>query len=41
MLFALLQGARLWVIASLGRYWTTRVISIPDAPLCAGVATGG
>ena len=33
MLFALLQGARLWVIASLGRYWTTRVISIPDAPL--------
>ena len=23
-LFALLQPARLWVIASLGRYWTTR-----------------
>ena len=33
VLFALLQAARLWVIASLGRYWTTRVISIPDAPL--------
>ena len=33
VLFALLQAARLWVIASLGRYWTTRVISIPNAPL--------
>jgi methyltransferase len=32
-LFTLLQAARLWVIASLGRYWTTRIISVPDAPL--------
>jgi methyltransferase len=32
-LFALLQAARLWVIASLGRYWTTRIITVPGAPL--------
>jgi methyltransferase len=31
--FALLQAARLWVIASLGRYWTTRIITVPGAPL--------
>ena len=23
-------------MASLGRYWTTRIISLPDAPLVAG-----
>jgi methyltransferase len=33
VLFALLQAARVWVIASLGWYWTTRIISVPDAPL--------
>ncbi len=32
-LFALLQLARLWVIATLGRRWTTRIIILPDAPL--------
>jgi methyltransferase len=32
-LFVLLQVARLWVIRTLGRYWTTRVITIADAPL--------
>jgi methyltransferase len=32
-LFALLQLARLWVISSLGRYWTTRIITVPGAPL--------
>jgi methyltransferase len=32
-LFALLQLARLWVIGSLGRYWTTRVLTLPGAPL--------
>ena len=32
-LFALLQLGRIWVIASLGRYWTTRIITLPDAPL--------
>ena len=31
--FVLLQAARLWVIASLGRYWTTRVVTLPDVPL--------
>jgi methyltransferase len=31
--FALLQLARIWIIATLGRYWTTRIISLPGAPL--------
>ena len=31
--FCLLQVGRIWVIASLGRYWTTRVITLPDVPL--------
>jgi methyltransferase len=31
--FALLQLARLWVIASLGRFWTTRIITLPGTPL--------
>jgi methyltransferase len=31
--FALLQLGRIWVIASLGGYWTTRIINLPDAPL--------
>ncbi len=29
--FILLQGARLWVIMTLGRRWTTRVIVLPGA----------
>jgi methyltransferase len=32
-LFLLLQLGRVWVIASLGAYWTTRVITIPGEPL--------
>ena len=32
-IFVLLQAARIWVIASLGPYWTTRIISVPGAPL--------
>ena len=32
-LFVLLQGLRLWVIASLGSRWTTRVIVLPGASL--------
>ena len=32
-LFAVLQLGRLWVIASLGRFWTTRIITLPGAPL--------
>jgi methyltransferase len=35
--FVLLQAGRLWVIASLGRRWTTRVIVLPGA---APVARG-
>jgi methyltransferase len=31
--FALLQLGRFWVIASLGPFWTTRVITLPGAPL--------
>lgn len=31
ILFLFLQLARVWVIASLGRYWTTRVITVPVA----------
>jgi methyltransferase len=31
--FALLQLGRIWVILSLGRYWTTRIITLPDSPL--------
>ncbi len=30
---AALQLLRLWVVASLGPYWTTRIITLPDAPL--------
>jgi len=33
VLFAALLGARLWTLWSLGPYWTTRVITLPDAPL--------
>lgn len=31
--YVLLQFARVWVIATLGRFWTTRVITLPGAPL--------
>jgi methyltransferase len=34
-LFILLQLARIWVIASLGARWTTRIILLPGAPLVA------
>jgi methyltransferase len=32
-ILVLLQGARVWTIASLGPYWTTRIITLPGAPL--------
>ena len=32
-LFIALQLARVWVIATLGPYWTTRIITLGDAPL--------
>ena len=35
LVFALLQAARLWVLASLGNRWTTRIIVVPGAPLVA------
>jgi methyltransferase len=33
VIFALLQVARVWVIATLGERWTTRIIILPGAPL--------
>jgi methyltransferase len=32
-LFFLIEIGRLWVLASLGERWTTRIIVLPDAPL--------
>ncbi len=32
-IYLAVQAARLWVILSLGPYWTTRIITLPDAPL--------
>jgi methyltransferase len=31
--FAVLQLMRVWIIATLGPYWTTRVITVDDAPV--------
>jgi methyltransferase len=31
--FLVLQALRVWVLATLGRYWTTRIITMPGAPL--------
>jgi methyltransferase len=31
--FVLLQGIRLWVLATLGSRWTTRIIIVPGEPL--------
>ncbi len=33
LLFAALQVGRVWVVATLGRRWTTRIIVLPGAPL--------
>ncbi len=30
-----LQVGRLWVIATLGRFWTTRILTLPHTPLVA------
>jgi methyltransferase len=32
-IYVLLQVARIWVLATLGRRWTTRIIVLPGAPL--------
>lgn len=31
--FAILQILRIWIIASLGRFWTTRILTLPGEPL--------
>lgn len=33
ILFVLLQLLRMWVIATLGPYWTTRIVTLAGAPL--------
>jgi len=33
VIFVLLQATRIWVVATLGPYWTTRIISVPGRPL--------
>jgi methyltransferase len=33
VLFGVLQVLRIWVLASLGRRWTTRILVLPDRPL--------
>ncbi len=35
-LYLALQGLRIWVMATLGERWTTRIIVLPNAPLVAG-----
>jgi methyltransferase len=32
-LFAILQTVRVWVVRTLGPFWTTRIITVPNAPL--------
>jgi methyltransferase len=32
-IFIALQIARIWVFASIGEYWTTRIITLPNTPL--------
>jgi methyltransferase len=34
--YVLLELARIWVLATLGQRWTTRIIVLPDAPLVRG-----
>jgi len=36
IVYVLLQGLRFWVMGTLGPYWTTRIITLPDAPLITG-----
>lgn len=32
-IFVVLQALRLWVVATLGPFWTTRIVTLPGAPL--------
>jgi methyltransferase len=34
--FAVLQTLRIWVLATLGKRWTTRIIIMPEKPLVVG-----
>ncbi len=34
--FLALQGMRVWIVVTLGRFWTTRIISVPGIPLVQG-----
>jgi methyltransferase len=38
ILFLLLQPVRYWVLGTLGRYWTHRIITLDDAPIVRGGA---
>jgi methyltransferase len=31
--FAVLQALRIWIVRTLGPYWTTRIVTVPGAPL--------
>ena len=33
LLYLAILAARVWVMASLGRYWATRIVTLPEAPL--------
>lgn len=35
-LFVILQAGRAWVLLTLGRFWTTRIVTLPGAPLVRG-----
>ena len=39
VVFLLLQVLRVWVLMTLGRRWTTRIIVLPSAPLVTPVPT--
>ena len=34
--FLALQPVRYWIIGTLGRYWTHRIITLPEAPIVTG-----
>jgi methyltransferase len=34
--YAVLEAARAWVMVTLGRYWTTRIITLAGAPVVTG-----
>jgi len=36
VIFVLLQLLRVWVVHTLGRFWTTRIITVPGMPLVTG-----